>query len=337
MLARAFSAAFDFFTHEDTVFCLALLGFFIFVREAWSLLGVIYASLLRPGRNLRHSFGEWAVVTGATDGIGKAFAMEFARRGLSVLLISRSEDKLKETQGQIEAAHPKVKVKYEVIDFSEFGQEEYDQVERAIAKLDVGVLVNNVGISYPFPQWFHELTDHEVTGLLNINVNSLTWMTRAVLPAMLAKKRGAIVNMSSASARAPLPLLAAYSASKGYVENLTRSLALEYEGKGISFQCQSPLFVATSMTFPGSKVAVEKRSTLSTPTAAKYAKYAVSRIGYDTMVSPYWVHEFFLWVQSHLSDYLVGYGAFQMHLGLRFHKKNIAKMEEKTKGKKKTK
>ena len=62
--------------------------------------------------------------------------------------------------------------------------------------------------------------------MLAINVESVTWMTRLVLPSMLAKKRGAVVNMSSASARAPLPLLAQYSATKGYVENFTRSLAV---------------------------------------------------------------------------------------------------------------
>ena len=91
--------------------------------------------------------------------------------------------------------------------------------------------------------------------MISINVESVTCMTRLVLPAMLAKKKGAVVNMSSASARAPLPLLAQYSASKGYVENFTRSLAVEYAGKGVHFQCQSPYFVATAMTFPNSKAA----------------------------------------------------------------------------------
>ena len=69
--------------------------------------------------------------------------------------------------------------------------------------------------------------------MLAINIESVTWMTRLVLPLMLAKKQGAVVNMSSASARMPLPLLAQYSATKGYVENFTRSLAVEYAGKGV--------------------------------------------------------------------------------------------------------
>lgn len=320
-----------------TLSVLALVGCVIVLRESLGFLGVLYKTLLRPGRNLKRSFGEWAVVTGSTDGIGKAMAAEFARRGMSVLLVSRSEAKLKATQGEIQAKYPKVVVNYEVADFSDFGAADATRMEAKLAKLDVGVLVNNVGVSYAFPQWFHELNDAEVEQLLAINVDSLTWMTRAVLPAMIAKKRGAVVNMSSASARAPLPLLAAYSATKGYVENLTRSLSVEYASKGISFQCQSPLFVATAMTFPGSKVAPEKRSTLSTPTAPTYARYAASRIGYDTMVSPYWVHEMYLWVQAHLSDGLVGAACLSMHKGLRFHKKNVVKMTEKVAADKKKK
>ena len=88
------------------------------------------------------------------------------------------------------------------------------------------------------------------------------------------------------------------------MENLSRALAAEYTSKGIAVQCQSPLWVATSMTFPNSKVAVEKRATLFTPTARTYAKYAVARIGYDVMVSPYPAHELYIWLQERLPEAL---------------------------------
>ena len=191
------------------------------------------------------------------------------------------------------------------------------------------MLVNNVGISYDFPQFYHELTDSEVEAIMTVNMESVVWMTRAVLPAMLAKKRGAVVNMSSASARPPNPLLTIYSSTKGFVENFTKSLAKEYGDKGLSFQCQSPLYVATSIVFPGSKVPPEKRATITTPTPKTYARYAVARIGYDTMTSPYWVHELFMWVSSLLSDSLQGTVILKMHKGIRYHKKNVEKMTAK--------
>lgn len=164
---------------------------------------------------------------------------------------------------------------------------------------------------------------------MTVNMESVVWMTRAVLPAMLAKKRGAVVNMSSASARPPNPLLTIYSSTKGFVENFTKSLAKEYGDKGLSFQCQSPLYVATSIVFPGSKVPPEKRATITTPTPKTYARYAVARIGYDTMTSPYWVHELFMWVSSLLSDSLQGTVILKMHKGIRYHKKNVEKMTAK--------
>jgi 17beta-estradiol 17-dehydrogenase / very-long-chain 3-oxoacyl-CoA reductase len=199
--------------------------------------------------------------------------------------------------------------------------------------MEIGVLFNNVGVSYDFSQWFHELLDEEVEALLKLNVESTTWMTRLVLPGMVKRRSGAIVNQSSAAARFPLPLLAGYSAAKGYIENLTRSCHGEYVGKGVHFQCQSPLWVATPMVFPNSKKPPAERATLMVPTPKKYARYAVSSIGYDALVSPYWVHELAIWVGSRLPDFLVVKGILQMHLAVRFNKKCVAKMEEKQKKK----
>ena len=290
---------------------------------------ILYKTLLRGGKNLKKSYGEWAVVTGATDGIGKAIAFELARKGMSVLLIGRSADKLEACKAELSAKYPHVQCKVAVVDFGNFGQKDTARMTELLSGLEVGVLINNVGISYPFPQWFNELTEAEVQSIMTINVESVVWMTRAVLPQMLQRKRGAIVNMSSASARPPNPLLAVYSSTKGFVENFTKSLAFEYAKSGVSFQCQSPLWVATSIVFPNSKVAVEKRPTIGTPTAKTYAKYAVARIGYDTMTSPYWVHELFMWVSSLLSDSLQGTVILKMHKGIRYHKKNVEKMTAK--------
>ena len=74
---------------------------------------------------------------------------------------------------------------------------------------------------------------------------------------------------------------------------------------------------------------VEKRATLTTPTATTYARAAVARIGYDTMVSPYWTHELYMWFQARVPENLIGVGVYKMHVGIRFHKKNKALMEEK--------
>lgn len=290
---------------------------------------VVWKAMLRPGKNLAKSYGQWAVVTGATDGIGKAMAKEMAKKGMNVMLIARSKDKLKAVQDELAAKYMKVEIKTEVVDFANFSVKDCGRMTEVLSKIEVGVLVNNVGISYAFPQYFHELTDDEIQGLMTVNIDSVVWMTRAVMPQMLERRQGAVVNMSSASARPPNPLLAVYSSTKGFVENFTKSLALEYANKGIDFQCQSPLWVATAIVFPNSKKPPAARASLGTPTPDTYARYAVARIGYDTMVSPYWVHELFMWVQARIPDSLIGAGVLKMHVGVRKHPKNVKLMEEK--------
>jgi 17beta-estradiol 17-dehydrogenase / very-long-chain 3-oxoacyl-CoA reductase len=106
--------------------------------------------------------GDWAVVTGATDGIGEALAFEFARKGLNVLLLSRTEAKLAATEAAILAKHPKVVVEHLAVDFGDFNKGLQASVAKALEGKAVAVLVNNVGQSYSFCQYFHELDQAEV-------------------------------------------------------------------------------------------------------------------------------------------------------------------------------
>jgi 17beta-estradiol 17-dehydrogenase / very-long-chain 3-oxoacyl-CoA reductase len=124
-------------------------------------------------------------------------ALEFARKGLNVVIISRTLSKLEEFQGEIINKYPNIEVKILDIDFGNFDEVKRERVSQLINGLDIGCLVNNVGISYPYTQYFHELTNERVDQLSKLNIDSTTWMTRIVLPNMLARKAGSIVNISS--------------------------------------------------------------------------------------------------------------------------------------------
>ena len=143
------------------------------------------------------SYGILAVVTGATDGIGKAMAFEMARKGQSIFLISRSQEKLEATRSELLAKYPAVEVRILAIDFSKLDHGSRQKIAEELKKLDVGVLVNNVGISYPYTRYYFELSDETVEQLITLNVESTTWMTRLVLPGMIERRKGAIVNVSS--------------------------------------------------------------------------------------------------------------------------------------------
>jgi 17beta-estradiol 17-dehydrogenase / very-long-chain 3-oxoacyl-CoA reductase len=171
-----------------------------------------------------------AVVTGATDGIGKAMAMELARKGLNIYLISRSQEKLDATSKEILDKYPKVEVRVAAVDFSNFTEAIRSSLTSTLAYVDVGVLVNNVGVSYPFPKYFDELEDVNVEHLIRLNVDSTTWMTRMVLPGMKARRRGAIVNIASAAGVSTSPLLSQYGAAKSYVAMFTKALHYELQG-----------------------------------------------------------------------------------------------------------
>lgn len=260
------------------------------LRLALRLSSLFFRFFLRPGKNLK-AFGSWSVVTGATDGIGKALAMELARKGMNVVLMSRTQKKLEEVRAEILAKYSSVQVEILAVDFNNIDD---PRERKAVADLiervgDVGVLFNNVGVSYEFPQFFDQLPDERVESLIKLNVTSLTVMTKLVLPGMAQRKRGAIVNVSSGSGRLLVPLLSQYSATKKYVEQFTLCLADEYSAKNVHVQCHVPMFVST-------KLAKIRHASFLVPSPATYARASVAFLGYDTLVSPYWPHALQIWI-----------------------------------------
>jgi len=288
----------------------------------------VYSFFCRGGKRLR-DLGEWAVVTGATDGIGKAYAFELARQGLNVLIISRTEAKLVELEHEMKQKYPKVQVAHVAIDYSNFDAKARDAVKSTIAGLDVGVLINNVGMSYPFTKYFHELKDEEISGLVELNVNSTVWMTRLVLgtedtEGMVKRRRGAIVNTSSGAGRTTSPLLAEYSGAKSFIEMFSKGLRAELAAFNITVQVQAPLFVAT-------KLAKIRKTSLTVPSPAAYARTAAARIGYEDSVSPYWSHALQLWGLRQLPEWVNIKIGLAMHLPIRKAgmKKEAQRAEEK--------
>lgn len=281
---------------------------------------------MRPGKNLK-KLGKWAVITGATDGIGKAYAKALAKKGISIVLISRTESKLQDVKKEIDdKGYDGVETKYVVCDYSKFDKAAQAKVEAEIKDLEVGVLINNVGVSYPYPKYFHELSDDQVYNLIEMNINSTTWMTRMVLGGMVERKKGTIVNISSASGLITCPLLAEYSASKGFVEKFSRALNAEYASKGITCQCQAPFYVATKLA--------KKRKSFDTPTPDEYAAVGMKWIGQsDSVVSPFWFHSLMAYVMSLLPDSFVTSQTMSMHLAIR--KRGMKKEAEKAKAAKK--
>ncbi|XP_010862771.4 very-long-chain 3-oxoacyl-CoA reductase-A [Esox lucius] len=246
--------------------------------------------VLGNGQLLSPKLGKWAVVTGATDGIGKVYAEELARKGFAMMLISRSQDKLDDVARQLEEQY-RVETKTIAVDFGL--SDIYPKIEAGLAGLEIGVLVNNVGISYPYPEYFLHIPDLDnfITNMINVNITSVCQMTRLVLPRMVERSKGVVLNISSASGMYPVPLLTVYSSSKAFVDFFSRGLQEEYKAKGIIVQSVLPFFVATKMT----RI---RKPTLDKPTPERYVAAELSTIGLQDQTNGYFPHAIMGWLTT---------------------------------------
>jgi 17beta-estradiol 17-dehydrogenase / very-long-chain 3-oxoacyl-CoA reductase len=286
-----------------------------------------------PRKSLK-SYGEYAVVTGATDGIGKAYALYLAKKGINIVLISRSSEKLKETAAEIEGKlKSKVVIKTIVADFNTSAESNlYTMLKKELGNLNIGILINNVGMSYPATLLMHELPavgyENLARDIVRLNIISMNEMIKIVLPGMVERRSGAIINISSGAARMDIgsPYLAVYSGSKAYVDYLSRSLHYEARQFGVYVQSQIPYFVT-------SKLSKIRHTSFTTPNPDGWVRSAATWIGVPNTPSvvPYIPHRIQDFILRNLPVSLQSNIVVNMHTELRrkFLKKESEKKAEK--------
>ncbi|MFI6344300.1 SDR family NAD(P)-dependent oxidoreductase [Streptomyces sp. NPDC050560] len=178
-----------------------------------------------------------ALVTGASSGLGTEFAEQLAARGHDLVLVARSEDRLREVAEELTRKHG-VKTHVVVKDLSR--QEAAREVAQELADraLTVDLLVNNAG--FGTAGRFEQIAAERDHDLLMVNVVALVGLTHALLPGMLERGSGAVLNVGSTAAYQPSPYLSVYSASKTFVLNFSLALRQEYRGRGIKVTAVCP-------------------------------------------------------------------------------------------------
>ncbi|CAK8578724.1 unnamed protein product [Lathyrus sativus] len=193
-----------------------LLGLTLTLNHLTKLITWIFKTCLRSEKNLLKTYGSWALVTGATDGIGKALSHQLAQRGLNLILVSRNSKKLETVRNEIQTKHSHVQIKTVTIDFSGEISAGLVEIEALARVLDLGVVINNVGITYPKAMYFHEVEEETWMKMVRVNIESTTRITKAVLGGMIERKKGTIVNIGSGAAVVvpSHPLFTIYAATK---------------------------------------------------------------------------------------------------------------------------
>ncbi|NXF16907.1 HSDL1 protein, partial [Rhodinocichla rosea] len=303
---------------------LAIVGAWYTVRKVVSLAWDTYSALrlhvipkLSGKVDLVKKYGKWAVVTGSTDGFGKAYAEELAKHGVNIILVSRSKEKLQAVSRSISETY-KVETDFIVADFSK-GPELYPAIKEALKDREIGILVNNVGIFYTYPDYFTNLSEDMLWDLIHVNIASATMMTHIVLPGMVKKRKGAIVNLSSGACCQPTPMFTVYGASKSYLDYFSRALHYEYASKGIFVQSLTPFMAATKMLSFSSTVST---SPIFFPTAEEYASHAVSTLGLSIRTTGYWKHAIQWTVGECLPEWMWAW--FALHLSRILRKQGLA-------------
>ncbi|MCP4933800.1 MAG: SDR family oxidoreductase [bacterium] len=213
------------------------------------------------------------IITGGSEGIGKALAFEFAQGGLDLLLVARSQQRLDKTARQISTTHD---VKVLTLKCCLADEDSGSKIAAFLKKQNhyCQNLVNNAGFGLAGD--FAQHDEAAIRDLVNLNVRALTDLSRQFLPDMLARNGGGILNIASMGGFLPGPYQAAYYASKAYVISLTKALSWETWGTDVQISVLAPGPVKTRF-----HARMGARSELYVKSGAGISASKAARMGYS--------------------------------------------------------
>ncbi|MFC5063370.1 SDR family NAD(P)-dependent oxidoreductase [Actinomycetospora atypica] len=199
--------------------------------------------------------GRTALVTGASGGIGRAIAEQLGDHGADVVLVGRNEAALEEAAATVRARGGTSRTIALDLADPAAPRKLVEQVG------EVELLVNNAGVAPGGPMVDADADAADLRGMLDLNVAALTELTALLLPAMVARGHGSVLNLASVAGYMPAPGLAAYAASKTYVLALSRALWTEVRGTGVRVVSVSPGATRTAMNPRGTRTADQVATT----------------------------------------------------------------------------
>ncbi|XP_018423559.1 PREDICTED: inactive hydroxysteroid dehydrogenase-like protein 1 [Nanorana parkeri] len=280
---------------------LAVVGALYTARKGISILHKCYSIVslhvtphIYRRRDLVKQYGEWAVVTEATDLIGRAYAEELARRGLNIILICSNKEELHNISEAISGTYG-VNTNPIHADLSK-GHEAYLSIKKVLSDLNVGILVNNAMVLCEYPQCIMDIPEDKLWDIINVNVAAAVMMVRIVVPGMVQRQRGAIVNVSPGTGSRYRDVTQ-IAASKVFLDKFSKELQSEFRSSGIFVQLLTPLCVADKHE---PSAGILRKLAFFIPSSDVYARHAVRTLGVSSWTTGYWAHSLqlfaFRWV-----------------------------------------
>lgn len=232
-----FADIYKFGSSDTAQLLMTTIGGIVLMRGLFAVINWLFGVLQSPRLAIfRHAGNDsWAVVTGANDGLGRAFSEELLRRGFNVLLHGRNAQKLEKVKKELLEEWPKRQVDTVVADASKY-DDAYATVVKKAKSLPgkVTILVNNVGgqITRPRFQVLSECKHEDLDTCINVNARFPTHLTATMLPLLQENKPSLIINSGSSGAVIGVPYMATYSATKAYIHTLCHSLYYEMIAQG---------------------------------------------------------------------------------------------------------
>jgi 17beta-estradiol 17-dehydrogenase / very-long-chain 3-oxoacyl-CoA reductase len=274
---------------NNALFLFQILGAILVVVAAATVVRWLWKHVWLPrqlqGPRLaeRYGRGSWVLITGAGDGLGKAFSQELAQYGFNLILVSRTQEKLSRLQAELQTQG--IQVRTVCADLSNTSEDTYSRITAAAQDFDLSIVINCVGVT--IHRRYCDIPAASLRRLLSVNVNTTSTVTHTTLPLLLQHtaatgRRCALLNVGSIVGRFYWPGTQLYGACKAFIDHLTVPLAYEYREQldVLSFQ---PTVMATAMA-----AGTEPAAITITPETAAHA--ALSHLGRYDSSHGHWRH-----------------------------------------------
>lgn len=231
-------------------------------------------------------YGPWALVTGASSGIGEQFARALAAAGFNLVLSARRATRLQALRDELVAQH-RVQVELAVLDLADPGA--VDQLLGTLEGRDLGLVVSNAG--FGLKGGFNSHERERLEGMLNVNVRAPLLLLHALLPRLRGRARAGIIVTGSIEGETAFPWSSAYAATKAFVHGLVLSLYGELEGSGVDLLLLEP---GSTDTEAAGLQGITRENLVGLMAPAEVVRQSLARLGHAPLLIPGWHNRAFI-------------------------------------------